>query len=99
MTRKEWIAEALKTVRGTHDRGVNLTDVEKTLEALCDVAAAELIGGGEVSLPGLGKLKAARTAERTGHNPRTGEPVTIPARNKVRFVAGKDFKAALNAEL
>ena len=96
MTRKEWLDEALKTARDTHDRGVNLADMEAALGSLCEVAAAELLNaGGEISLPGLGKLKTRRIGGRKGRNPRTGQEINVPARNKVVFVAGQDFKAAL----
>lgn len=95
MTRKEWIDEALKTARGTHERSLNLTDMGAALDSLCEVAAAELLGGGEVPLPGIGKLKAKTTAARKGRNPRTGESLDIPAGKKVLFVACKELKEAL----
>ena len=97
MTRTEWIAEALKTARGTYDRGMNLTDMEAALNSLCEVAAAELLNeGGEISLPGLGKLKTVRQGGRKGRNPRTGQVINVPARNKIKFVAGKDIKEAFH---
>ncbi|ETA73135.1 HU family DNA-binding protein [Nitratidesulfovibrio termitidis] len=70
-------------------------DVEHVLDAFGDVAAAELLGGGEVSVPGVGKLVAEERAPRKGRNPRTGEPVQIPARKVVKFRPSKDMKAAL----
>lgn len=69
--------------------------VENTYNALCNVMAAELLGGGEVPLKGLGKLKAKRTKARAGTNPRTGAPLTIPAGIRVAFVANKELKDAL----
>lgn len=95
MTRKEWIDEALKTARSTHERSLNLTDMGTALDSLCEVAAAELLGGGEVPLPGIGKLKVKTTAARKGRNPRTGESLDIPAGKKVLFVACKELKEAL----
>lgn len=64
-------------------------------ESLCEVMAAELLGGGEVPLPGLGKLKTRRTSGRKGHNPRTGQQIDIPAGYKVAFVAGKELRDSL----
>ena len=69
--------------------------MEKTLDVLCGVAAAELLGGGEVPLPGIGKLKAKKAAARKGRNPQTGEAMDIPAGKKVQFVPGKELKNAL----
>ena len=70
--------------------------MEKALQSFCSVAAAELLAGGEVSLPGLGKLKVRTTNARTGRNPRTGEAIDIPAGRKVVFTPGKDFKEAFH---
>lgn len=96
MTRKEWIDEAAKTMRGKRERALNLTDMEAALDSLCEVAAAELLNaGGEISLPSLGKLKTVRQGGRKGRNPRTGQTINVPACNKVKFVAGKEFKEAL----
>lgn len=69
--------------------------VENTFNAICSVIAAELLGGGEISLPGVGKLKVKETAARKGRNPKTGEAIDIPARNKVVFAACKELKEAM----
>ena len=36
------------------------------------------------------------TAERTGRNPQSGEPITIAASKSVRFKLAAPFKAQLN---
>lgn len=95
MTTREWIVESLKVARGTHDRALNLADMGAALDSLCEVAAAELLGGGEISLPDIGKLKVKKTAPRKGRNPQTGEAMDIPAGKRVRFVPGKELKEAL----
>ncbi|WP_299392529.1 HU family DNA-binding protein [uncultured Desulfovibrio sp.] len=96
MTRQELIKAVTQAVRTAHpDRDVNTVMVEVMLEALGDVAAAELLGGGEIPLPGLGKLKSKDIAARTGRNPRTGETLDIPAHKAVTFAACKDLKEAM----
>lgn len=70
--------------------------LEVALNNLGSIIAADLLGGGEVSLPGVGKLKVTRLSARQGRNPRTGEPLAIPARKKVVLVMGKELKEALN---
>ncbi len=95
MTKRELIEKALEAARNTHDRAMTLADMGTALDSLCEVAAAELLGGGEVPLPGIGKLKAKPTAARKGRNPRTGEALDIPAGKRVFFVSGKDLKEAL----
>ena len=95
MMKIELIEKALETARNAHDRVMRPSDMDVALKSLCEVATAELLGGGEVPLPGLGKLKVRETAAREGRNPRTGETLHIPAGKKVVFVPGKDLKEAL----
>ena len=69
--------------------------VENTFAAMCKVFQAELLGGGEVPLPGVGKLKEKATAARKGRNPQTGESIDIPAGQRVTFSPSKELKEAL----
>lgn len=96
MRKEDFILNAMATVRSNNGRALNRTDMESALAAFCDVAAAELIGGGEIPLPGLGKLKVKGTSARSGRNPRTGEIIEIPANRKVIFTPGKEFRGALH---
>lgn len=68
------------------------TTVEFVLDALGRVAAAELARGGEVPLPGIGKLAVKARAAREGRNPRTGEVVQVPAKRAVVLKVGKALK-------
>lgn len=51
-----------------------------------------------VRLPELGTLRRVAREAKPGHNPRTGEKLTIPARYAVTFTAGSHLKSRL-AEL
>lgn len=97
MTKRELIEKALETTRGLRERSMNLADMSAALDSLCEVATAELLGGGEVPLPGIGRLKTKTTSARKGRNPRTGEVLEIPAGKKVVFMPGKELKEALKA--
>lgn len=44
---------------------------------------------------GVGRLKCADRAARSGRNPATGAVIQIPARRVIRFSAGKALKEAL----
>jgi len=54
-------------------------------------------GGDKVSLQGFGTFEVATRSERAGFNPATKEKITIPAKNVVKFSAGKNLKAAVAA--
>ncbi len=70
--------------------------VEAVLKTTADVIAAELFEGGEVVLPGLGKMYVSARAARAGRNPKTGEPLALPARRVPAFHAAKALKDAVN---
>jgi len=77
-------------------QGMKKTDVERVLNTLGTVASGELaVNGGEVPFPGLGKLVVVATKARPGRNPKTKEPIQIPAGRKAKFTAGKELKDAL----
>ena len=73
------------------------TYVKAVLDELAKVAQAELKNGGEITLPGLGKLLAKKSAARKGRNPATGEEINIAAKVSAKFSAAKALKDALNA--
>ena len=50
----------------------------------------------KVAITGYVSFAAKKKAASTGRNPRTGEPVTIPARTAVTIKAGSKLKEALN---
>ncbi len=76
--------------------GMKRNDVEHALKIAADVVAATLAEGEAVVLPGLGKLHVKARAAREGRNPKTGEPVAIPARKAPAFSAAKALKDAIN---
>lgn len=69
--------------------------VEAVLKTAADVITAALEEGGEVTLPGLGKLQVKNRAARTGKNPATGEALQIPAKRVPHFSAAKALKDAV----
>lgn len=69
--------------------------VEAVLKTTADVIAAELQEGGEVALPGLGKIGVKQREARTGRNPATGEEIQIPAKRVPSFTAAKALKDAV----
>ena len=65
------------------------SDVDKVIKAYEQTIATTLAGGGDVRLTGFGVWKVSHRAARTSRNPRTGEPVQVPARTSPKFQPGK----------
>ena len=74
--------------------GVSQADAERCLGAFLDTVCSEISGGGEVNVPGYMKISPVERAARTGRNPRTGEPVAVPASRGVKIQAGSKLKEA-----
>lgn len=72
--------------------GMTKTDAEKAIDATLKSISEELKTGGEVRLIGFGTFNVAQRAATTGRNPRTGQPIKIPATKLPKFRAGKQLK-------
>jgi len=68
----------------------------QAVDAVIDTIKGSLKKGDDVRLVGFGTFSVAQRAATTGRNPRTGEPIKIPASKQPKFKAGKDLKAAVN---
>jgi DNA-binding protein HU-beta len=73
------------------------TKVDAVLKAFEGAIARQLGTGGEIRMAGFGTFKVTERSARTSRNPRTGEPVEVPARTAPSFKAGKSLKDAAAA--
>ena len=67
----------------------------KVLDAVLGAIQESLAGGEALTLTGFGTFKVSERAARTGRDPRTGNPIDIPASKAVRFTPGKTLKDAV----
>ncbi len=72
------------------------TDAADAVEAVFSTIASTLAKGEQVAIVGFGSFQVKRRAARQGMNPRTREPIEIPAANVPGFKAGKALKDAVN---
>lgn len=72
------------------------TEAAAALGALTSTIADALAEGETVTVAGFGKFEAKSRAARQGRNPRTGEPVTVPAARVPSFKAAKALRDGLN---
>lgn len=66
------------------------------VDAVIEAIKGSLKTGDDVRLVGFGTFSVSQRAATTGRNPRTGEPIKIPASKQPKFKAGKDLKEAVN---
>ena len=72
------------------------TDVDKVITSFIEVVTDALVKGEKVSLKGFGNFEVRERGERTGRNPRTGEPMTIAASKAPAFKPSTALKNAVN---
>ena len=76
--------------------GLSKSDSAKAIDSVFDSIADALKAGEEVRIVGFGSFNVTPRKQSQGRNPRTGEPITIPASNQPKFKAGKGLKDAVN---
>jgi integration host factor subunit beta len=71
-------------------------EVERVVNLIFDSMTGALEEGGRVEIRGFGALSVRSRPARTGRNPRTGEPVMVPAKSVPFFKSGKELRLRLN---
>ena len=71
--------------------GLSKVDSKKALDAVLESIGEELKNDGKVVLVGFGTFSVNERSARKGINPRTKEPIDIPAKKVVKFKAGSEL--------
>lgn len=66
------------------------------LDAIASVVTSEVVAGGAVTLPGIGKVSCRARPERMVRNPATGEQIKKPADKVVKISVAKALKDSVN---
>jgi DNA-binding protein HU-beta len=69
--------------------------VTELVEAMLDRITQVLRSGDKVQLTPFGQFKIRDRAARVARNPQTGEPVNVPAKRVLKFIAGRSLKEAV----
>lgn len=70
-------------------------EAERALKAFESTIIDTLKKGNKVTLVGFGTFTISSRKERKGRNPKTGAPMTIPAKKTPKFIVGKNFKESI----
>ena len=68
---------------------------EELVDFILNDVTEALKRGEKVNISGFGTFTVSNRKARTGRNPKTGEPIQIPASRSAKFKAGKVLKEAL----
>jgi len=72
------------------------SDTTRAVDAVFESITKSLKKGDEVRLVGFGTFNVVKRKASQGRNPKTGEPIKIPASKQPKFKAGKGLKDAVN---
>lgn len=95
MNQAELVKSIHEKFRGPGKPKVSQADIKAVLDELGTHAQNLMRMNHELTLPGIGKLKAVHKAARTGRNPKTGADLEIPAKTSVKLVVAKALKDAV----
>ncbi len=73
-------------------------DVELAVKAMIESMAECLSGGGRIEIRGFGSFSLHFRAGRVGRNPKTGIPVSLPAKYAPHFKPGKRLRERVDRE-
>jgi len=90
MTKANLIDRVVEATKGTKK------ETEQVIDAVLASVIEALVKGEKVDLRGFGSFQVSGKKERQGRNPRTGETLTIAARNVAVFKPSKELSARLN---
>lgn len=79
------------------DAKLSKGDAGEAVEATLGNIQKALQGGDDVRLVGFGTFSVSSRAATQGRDPRTGNPIHIPASKNAKFKAGKGLKEAVNS--
>lgn len=91
MNKTDLIKNVSTQIEGATQKDVAII-VDTALETIINTVAS----GEKVSLAGFGNFEVAERAARMGRNPKTNQPITIPACKSPKFKASKNLKDIVN---
>jgi integration host factor subunit beta len=86
MTKAELVEEVARAAE------LNKRDAEVIVETVFGSIIGALHQGEKVELRGFGSFRTRERGPRRGRNPKTGEPVDVPAKRVPYFKPGKELK-------
>lgn len=86
---KAELVSRVATVVGTQKQAKDVVD------CVLDSITNALANQDTVQIAGFGSFKVSQRKARTGRNPKTGDPIQIPAAKVPKFSAGKALKEAV----
>ena len=92
MTKAELVEDVARAVE------LSKKDAERLVEIVFESVIDSLNQGEKIELRGFGSFRVRERGARRGRNPKTGNPVDIPAKRVPYFKPGKELKELINED-
>jgi integration host factor subunit beta len=73
-------------------------DVELAVKTMLEHMAQTLASGDRIEIRGFGSFSLHYRPPRVGRNPKSGDPVSLPAKHVPHFKPGKELRERVNSE-
>lgn len=93
MTKSELIE-----VIATKQQHLAYRDVEVAVKTLLEHMSEALSSGHRIEIRGFGSFSLHHRPPRIGRNPKTGDPVALPAKYVPHFKPGKELRQRVNGD-
>ena len=94
MTRSELVA-----LLASRQSTLGAQDIDDAVKMILQQMSDALAAGQRIEIRGFGSFTSVPRPARMARNPRTGEPVAIPARHVPHFKPGKELRERVNAQI
>jgi len=71
-------------------------DIELAVKTILEYMSASLSSGERIEIRGFGSFSLHFRPARSGRNPKSGEPVSLPAKYVPHFKPGKELRERVN---
>ncbi|PAV26669.1 integration host factor subunit beta [Tamilnaduibacter salinus] len=78
---------------------LSVKDVELAVKTIIEHMSQSLAEGQRIEIRGFGSFSLHYRAARTGRNPKTGDPVQLPAKYVPHFKPGKTLRERVDASM
>ncbi|MFI5303404.1 MAG: integration host factor subunit beta [Nitrospiria bacterium] len=92
MTKAQLIEKVSEQLKGYTKR-----QTEIIINAIFDSIKSSLANGDKIEIRGFGSFRLRKRKNREGRNPKTGELVSVNAKNVPFFKAGKELKELVDS--
>jgi integration host factor subunit beta len=94
MTRSELVA-----LLASRQSTLDAQDIDDAVKTILRQMSDALATGQRIEIRGFGSFALHERSARIGRNPRTGEPVAVPARYSPHFKPGKELRERVNSKV